>query len=107
MSSLYHLKDAENANEDAGFFVFPDLSVRTEGSYRLKLSLFEVVGYAIRCDSIKCDGNSPVAWFRPSQIECLPLQVDILRTFLRVHSQEVPWHGGCVICSVPLTAREL
>jgi hypothetical protein len=29
---------------DAGFFVFPDLSVRTEGSYRLKLSLFEVVG---------------------------------------------------------------
>lgn len=44
VSSLYHLKDAEHANEDAGFFVFPDLSVRTEGSYRLKLSLFEVVG---------------------------------------------------------------
>jgi hypothetical protein len=32
---------------DAGFFVFPDLSVRTEGSYRLKLSLFEVVGYVL------------------------------------------------------------
>lgn len=45
VSSLYHLKDAENRNEDAGFFVFPDLSVRTEGSYRLKLSLFEVVKY--------------------------------------------------------------
>ncbi|OBZ75015.1 hypothetical protein A0H81_05608 [Grifola frondosa] len=44
VSSLYHLKDAENGNADAGFFVFPDLSVRTEGSYRLKLSLFEVVG---------------------------------------------------------------
>lgn len=44
VSSLYHLKDSENGNEDAGFFVFPDLSVRTEGSYRLKLSLFEVVG---------------------------------------------------------------
>ncbi|KAF8214470.1 hypothetical protein K438DRAFT_2008793 [Mycena galopus ATCC 62051] len=29
---------------DAGSFVCPDLSVRTEGSYRLKLSLFEVVG---------------------------------------------------------------
>ncbi|OJA15813.1 hypothetical protein AZE42_09168 [Rhizopogon vesiculosus] len=43
VSSLYHLKDTENRNEDAGFFVFPDLSVRTEGSYRLKLSLFEVV----------------------------------------------------------------
>ncbi|KAG5638690.1 hypothetical protein H0H81_010915 [Sphagnurus paluster] len=38
---------------DAGFFVFPDLSVRTEGSYRLKLSLFEVVGNNVRhCKSI-------------------------------------------------------
>jgi len=45
VSSLYHLKDHENGGKDAGFFVFPDLSVRTEGSYRLKLSLFEVVGY--------------------------------------------------------------
>lgn len=62
VSSLYHLKDPQHNNEgprlplnsqptaslsplsDAGFFVFPDLSVRTEGSYRLKLSLFEVVG---------------------------------------------------------------
>ena len=46
VSSLYHLKDSENRGEDAAFFVFPDLSVRMEGSYRLKLSLFEVVGYA-------------------------------------------------------------
>ncbi|KAF8214564.1 hypothetical protein K438DRAFT_1801669, partial [Mycena galopus ATCC 62051] len=29
---------------DSGFFVFPDLYVRTEGSYRLKMSLFEVFG---------------------------------------------------------------
>jgi hypothetical protein len=39
VSSLYNLKDNE---EEAGFFVFPDLSVRVEGSYRLKLSLYEV-----------------------------------------------------------------
>ncbi|KAF8624058.1 hypothetical protein AX15_006073 [Amanita polypyramis BW_CC] len=53
VSSLYHLKDPQNNNEDAGFFVFPDLSVRTEGSYRLKLSLFEVVGNNVRhCKSI-------------------------------------------------------
>ncbi|KAF8651055.1 hypothetical protein AX16_004918 [Volvariella volvacea WC 439] len=52
VSSLYHLKDPQS-NEDAGFFVFPDLSVRTEGSYRLKLSLFEVVGNNVRhCKSI-------------------------------------------------------
>jgi hypothetical protein len=31
VSSLYHLKDPENNNEEAGVFVFPDLSVRTEG----------------------------------------------------------------------------
>ncbi|PCH43257.1 hypothetical protein WOLCODRAFT_121729, partial [Wolfiporia cocos MD-104 SS10] len=53
VSSLYHLKDAESGGIDAGFFVFPDLSVRTEGSYRLKLSLFEVVGASVyHCKSI-------------------------------------------------------
>ncbi|KAI0937941.1 hypothetical protein AcV7_003271 [Taiwanofungus camphoratus] len=53
VSSLYHLKDAEAGGADAGFFVFPDLSVRTEGSYRLKLSLFEVVGSSVyHCKSI-------------------------------------------------------
>lgn len=53
VSSLYHLRDPQNQNADAGFFVFPDLSVRTEGSYRLKLSLFEVVGSSVRhCKSI-------------------------------------------------------
>ena len=46
VSSLFHLKDPDNNNEDAGMFIFSDLSVRTEGSYRLKLSLFEVAGYA-------------------------------------------------------------
>ncbi|CAG8434787.1 11745_t:CDS:2 [Ambispora gerdemannii] len=43
VSSLYHLKDIDNS--DAGFFVFPDLSVRMEGTYRLKLSLFEIIGH--------------------------------------------------------------
>jgi len=53
VSSLYHLKDPEHDNEDAGFFVFPDLSIRNEGSYRLKLSLFEVVGAnVLHCKSI-------------------------------------------------------
>ena len=51
VSSLYHLKDIDNT--DAGFFVFPDLSVRMEGSYRLKLSLFEIVGKEVfHCRSI-------------------------------------------------------
>lgn len=35
VSSLFHLKDESS-------FVFPDLSVRTEGRWRFKLSLFEL-----------------------------------------------------------------
>ncbi|KAI8982520.1 velvet factor-domain-containing protein [Pilobolus umbonatus] len=51
VSSLYHLKDIDNT--DAGFFVFPDLSVRMEGDYRLKLSLFEIIGKEVfHCKSI-------------------------------------------------------
>ncbi|KAI8058988.1 velvet factor-domain-containing protein [Gongronella butleri] len=54
VSSLYHLKDTDNT--DAGFFVFPDLSVRIEGRYRLKLSLFEIIGKEVyHCKSILSD----------------------------------------------------
>ncbi|CDH54602.1 related to velvet a protein [Lichtheimia corymbifera JMRC:FSU:9682] len=54
VSSLYHLKDIDNS--DAGFFVFPDLSVRVEGHYRLKLSLFEIIGKDVyHCRSIISD----------------------------------------------------
>jgi hypothetical protein len=44
VSSLYQLKETNNSEEESGLFVFPDLSVRSEGSYRLKFSLFEVTG---------------------------------------------------------------
>ncbi|KAF8214536.1 hypothetical protein K438DRAFT_1749639 [Mycena galopus ATCC 62051] len=38
---------------NAGFFVFPNLSVRREGSYCLKLSLFKVIGNDVRhCKNI-------------------------------------------------------
>lgn len=73
VSSLYHLKDIDNS--DAGFFVFPDISVRMEGSYRLKLSLFEIIGY-VEC--LLTDYFGPVLndiVCQPSQERCLPLQV--------------------------------
>lgn len=35
ISSLFHLKDQS-------CFVFPDLSIRTEGKYKFKLSLYEI-----------------------------------------------------------------
>jgi hypothetical protein len=43
VSSLYHLKDTDSS--DAAFFVFPDLGVRKEGRYKLKLTLFEIIEY--------------------------------------------------------------
>ncbi|KAH7102453.1 velvet factor-domain-containing protein [Auriculariales sp. MPI-PUGE-AT-0066] len=44
VSSLYHMKVNSQDHPDAALFVFPDLSVRTEGTYRLKFTLFEIVG---------------------------------------------------------------
>ncbi|KAG0224453.1 hypothetical protein BGW42_005083 [Actinomortierella wolfii] len=45
VSSLYPLKDTDDSSTDSGFFVFPDLSVRMEGTYRLKFCLYEMVGF--------------------------------------------------------------
>lgn len=41
VSSLYRLKDVDNS--DGGFFVFGDISVKIEGFFKLKFSLFEIV----------------------------------------------------------------
>ncbi|KAE8374739.1 velvet factor-domain-containing protein [Aspergillus bertholletiae] len=40
VSSLHRLKDVDNS--DGGFFVFGDLSVKVEGDFRLKFTLFEM-----------------------------------------------------------------
>ncbi|KAL0088591.1 velvet factor [Phycomyces blakesleeanus] len=40
VSSLYKLKDIDN--NDGGFFIFGDLSVKVEGRFRLKFTLFEI-----------------------------------------------------------------
>ena len=54
VSSLYRLKDTDG--RDGAFFVFPDLSVRMEGSYRLKFSLFEIINTEIYyCASISSE----------------------------------------------------
>lgn len=38
-SSIYHLRD--KSNEDGGFFIFGDLSVREEGRFKLRFTLYE------------------------------------------------------------------
>ncbi|KAL1919019.1 uncharacterized protein VTP21DRAFT_2400 [Calcarisporiella thermophila] len=40
VQSLYKLKDLDNS--DGGFFVYPDISVRLEGTFRLKFTLYEI-----------------------------------------------------------------
>lgn len=47
-SSLYRLKDIDNT--DGGFFVFGDVSVKVEGTFRLKFSLFEVISRTAQTD---------------------------------------------------------
>lgn len=41
-SSLYRLKDTQGTH--GGFFVFPDMSVKVEGLYRLKFTMYEIIG---------------------------------------------------------------
>ncbi|CEH13785.1 Velvet factor [Ceraceosorus bombacis] len=54
VSCLYHLKDIDGSHQ--GFFVFPDLSIRVDGRYRLKLCLFETIGHEVHhCKSIFSD----------------------------------------------------
>ncbi|KAJ7213005.1 velvet factor-domain-containing protein [Mycena pura] len=48
VSSVRVLKDYPNSDQDAAFFIFPDICVRLEGSWRFKLSLF-----VVDCDRVK------------------------------------------------------
>ncbi|WRT65259.1 uncharacterized protein IL334_002202 [Kwoniella shivajii] len=58
VSSLYHLKDLDNS--DAAFFVFPDLGVRKEGRYKLKLTLFEIVDQEVYYCTTMCTSTFSV-----------------------------------------------
>ncbi|KAI8329967.1 velvet factor-domain-containing protein [Chlamydoabsidia padenii] len=45
VSSLYHFKDLDG--QEKNFFVFSDLSIRIEGSYRFQLCLFQIMGSSV------------------------------------------------------------
>ena len=89
VSNLWHLQDSQNNNQEAGFFVFPDLSIRSEGNYRLKFTLFEVKGYA-SC-IVSQSHSHPIA-----QRIRAPLQVHLIRYFLCIHSDQVSGHAEFV-----------
>ncbi|KAI8889797.1 hypothetical protein K501DRAFT_207680 [Backusella circina FSU 941] len=46
VSSLYILKDLDDS--EGGFFVFSDISVRAEGTYRLRMCLFDIMDGTVR-----------------------------------------------------------
>ncbi|KAJ7467090.1 velvet factor-domain-containing protein [Mycena latifolia] len=48
VSSIRVLKDYPNSEDDAAFFIFPDICVRLEGSWRFKLSLFVIEGDKVK-----------------------------------------------------------
>jgi hypothetical protein len=68
-STSQNATDTHSQPQDAGFFVFPDLSARTEGSYQLKLTLYEVDGHSVQ--------------------QCM--YIDLYETFLCVYCEEVSW----------------
>ncbi|ORY02909.1 hypothetical protein K493DRAFT_384992, partial [Basidiobolus meristosporus CBS 931.73] len=63
VSSLYRLKDIDNS--DGGFFVFPDVSVRLEGQFRLRFSLYEINGTSV--DYINDTVSDPFTVYAPKQ----------------------------------------
>ncbi|KAJ6625386.1 velvet factor-domain-containing protein [Mycena sp. CBHHK59/15] len=53
VSSVRVLKDYPNSDAHAAFFIFPDICVRLEGSWRFKLSLFVIDGDDVKaCKTI-------------------------------------------------------
>ncbi|KAJ7760946.1 velvet factor-domain-containing protein [Mycena metata] len=48
ISSVRVLKDHPNSEQDAAFFIFPNICVRVEGSWRFKLSLFVIDGDKVK-----------------------------------------------------------
>jgi hypothetical protein len=60
VSSLHRLKDVEN--KEGGFFVYGDISIKMQGTYRLRFNLYELEGNAYRhLASISSDRFNVVA----------------------------------------------
>ncbi|KAF6221433.1 hypothetical protein HO133_002289 [Letharia lupina] len=77
VSSLHRLKDVDNT--DGGFFVFPDLSVKIEGDFRLRFSLFEMG--KTRVSYIKSVTSSPFTVFTPRAFPGMSESTFLSRSF--------------------------
>ncbi|RKP38548.1 velvet factor, partial [Dimargaris cristalligena] len=79
VSSIYHAKDTDNV--EGAFFVFPDISVRVEGTYRLKFSLFEIVGSVVYfCKSVL---SSPFTVYSAKKFPGMDPSTSLSQTFAK------------------------
>ncbi|KAF7322172.1 Velvet domain-containing protein [Mycena kentingensis (nom. inval.)] len=58
VSSVRVLKDHPNSDDDAAFFIFPDICVRLEGSWRFKLTLFVIDSDRVKNSTRACKAIS-------------------------------------------------
>ncbi|KAK8115923.1 hypothetical protein PG984_012425 [Apiospora sp. TS-2023a] len=77
VSSLHRLKDTDN--RDSGFFIFPDLTVKKEGWYRIRFTLMTMEENRTenRIETAGFDGS----WITICNIHSKPFQVHTARTF--------------------------
>ncbi|KAK7975844.1 hypothetical protein PG989_014307 [Apiospora arundinis] len=77
VSSLHRLKDTDN--RDSGFFIFPDLTVKKEGWYKIRFTLMTMEENRTenRIEDTGFDGN----WITICNIHSKPFQVHTARTF--------------------------
>ncbi|OZJ06625.1 hypothetical protein BZG36_00377 [Bifiguratus adelaidae] len=77
VQSPYRLKDVDNT--DGGFFIFPDMSVRMEGVFRLKFSLFDIVDGDVTL--IKSIFSEPFTVYSPKQFPGMSESTFLTRSF--------------------------
>ncbi|KAJ1956207.1 hypothetical protein IWQ62_005356 [Dispira parvispora] len=79
VSSIYYAKDTDNV--EGAFFVFPDISIRVEGTYCLKFSLFEIVGNNVYfCQSVL---SSPFTVYSAKKFPGMDPSTSLSQTFAK------------------------
>ncbi|KAJ1953513.1 hypothetical protein IWQ62_005974, partial [Dispira parvispora] len=77
VSSVHNLRDINGKR--GAFFVFPDLSIRLEGTYRLKFHLYELVGHTVYyCDQVV---SNPFTVYSPKRFPGMAKSTLLSRTF--------------------------
>ncbi|KAI8987540.1 velvet factor-domain-containing protein [Mycotypha africana] len=77
VQSLHKLKDTSNS--EGAFFIFSDISVRIEGVFRLKFTLFQIKG--IEVERICCTFSNPFRVYSPKNFPGMSESTELTRTF--------------------------